>query len=971
MLNTDISMLIDTGSDVTLLSSEVFKELNISKSLLKGVSNQLTTADGDSLEVMGRTTIPLCLGGNDFEHSVIVAGLGGLSGILGMDFLCTNRVSIDTAEGRLKSPKFEVKLKRHATFNNVCARVHLTDTVHIPAKSEVFVEGEIRGNFYGKPEGCLEPLPEFKGDTHLLMPKSVVNLSKSKVIFSILNPTADPRILKKNVQVGSVQPIEQVLNCNLESRNQINDNFTLPEIVIPEHLQPLVERCSEKLSAEERKRLESVIYQYADIFVGPDGKLGHTDLVRHEIDTGDTYPTREDPFILDTDASLYGIGAVLSQVQNGEERVIAYGSKTLSRSQIKYCTTYRELLAVVVFVKQFKHYLYGRNFLLRTDHSSLVWLKNFKEPEGMVARWISLLDTYDMTIQHRKGNAHGNADALSRVPRRRCKRDNCSECISNMPCTVSAINSNSGDSEQPTSKTKIVSDSNWVQQWGAEDIRRLQHKDSNIATVLHYLTHSTEKPQISTPDQDMSALLRQWDLLFIRDDLLCRKFFEIDGSVTNQLVAPRELRKDIMLQLHNNRTAGHLGREKTLNKVRSRFYWPCMTSDISRWCQTCPSCAKRKRGPGKGKYPMQHYTVTRPLECIAIDIMGPLPQTDNDNEYIMVIGDYFSKWKEAYALKNHTAQAVADKLVTEFICRFGAPTRIHTDQGREFESNLFSEICKLLGVEKSRTTPYRPQSDGMVEKYNHTAQNMLAMYVDENRTDWDDHLPFIMMAYRAAVHESTKCTPNLIMLGREVCLPIDIIAGTPPSETEFECPIKYVEWIKDAMQESFAFAHEKLEASFLRQKRFYDVKLKIRSFEKDQLVWYWYPPHAKRKLGVGWTGPYKIIRKISEVTYQIESSLTKKMKIVHVDHLKRVEGNGFKNELSNVDSSLATLMDQGSLEHVNLNTEEHHSVSYTEDETVLDNCTVKNNMNKDNVVHNSPKYSTRGRLIRPKLQFSL
>ncbi|VDI38300.1 Hypothetical predicted protein [Mytilus galloprovincialis] len=511
-----------------------------------------------------------------------------------MDFLCTNRVSIDTAEGRLKSPKFEVKLKRHATFNNVCARVHLTDTVHIPAKSEVFVEGEIRGNFYGKPEGCLEPLPEFKGDTHLLMPKSVVNLSKSKVIFSILNPTADPRILKKNVQVGSVQPIEQVLNCNLESRNQINDNFTLPEIVIPEHLQPLVERCSEKLSAEERKRLESVIYQYADIFVGPDGKLGHTDLVRHEIDTGDSkpikLPLRRLP-IMQRDIAEAEINKMLNQ--------------------------------------------------------------------GIIE------------------------------PR---------------------------DSKQPTPNTKIVSDSNWVQQWGAEDIRRLQHKDSNIATVLHYLTHSTEKPQISTPDQDMSALLRQWDLLFIRDDLLCRKFFEIDGSVTNQLVAPRELRKDIMLQLHNNRTAGHLGREKTLNKVRSRFYWPCMTSDISRWCQTCPSCAKRKRGPGKGKYPMQHYTVTRPLECIAIDIMGPLPQTDNDNEYIMVIGDYFSKWKEAYALKNHTAQAVADKLVTEFICRFGAPTRIHTDQGREFESNLFSEICKLLGVEKSRTTPYRPQSDGMVEK---------------------------------------------------------------------------------------------------------------------------------------------------------------------------------------------------------------------------------------------------------------
>ncbi|CAC5405106.1 unnamed protein product [Mytilus coruscus] len=108
--------------------------------------------------------------------------------------------------------------------------------------SKLIEEGEIRGDFYGKQEGCLEPLAEFKGDIHLLMPKSGVNLSKSKVVFSILNPTSDQRILKKNVQVGSVQPIEQVLNCNLESNSLINENINLPEIVLPEHLQPLVER---------------------------------------------------------------------------------------------------------------------------------------------------------------------------------------------------------------------------------------------------------------------------------------------------------------------------------------------------------------------------------------------------------------------------------------------------------------------------------------------------------------------------------------------------------------------------------------------------------------------------------------------------------------------------------------------------------------------------------------------------------
>lgn len=137
------------------------------------------------------------------------------------------------------------------------------------------------------------------------------------------------------------------------------------------------------------------------------------------------YPSQNEPFKLDTDASAYGVGAILSQIQNGKEDVIVYGSKTLSRSQMGYCTTYRELLAEVTFVKQFKHYLYGRPFLIGTAHASLLWLKNFKEPEGLLARLISLLETYDFTIQHRKVCHHGNADDLSRKPRKSRKRENC------------------------------------------------------------------------------------------------------------------------------------------------------------------------------------------------------------------------------------------------------------------------------------------------------------------------------------------------------------------------------------------------------------------------------------------------------------------------------------------------------------------------------------------------------------------
>ena len=151
------------------------------------------------------------------------------------------------------------------------------------------------------------------------------------------------------------------------------------------------------------------------------------------------YPNNEGKFILDTDASLYGVGGVLSQIQNGEEKVIAYGSKTLSSSQQNYCTTMRELLAVVIFIQQFHSFLWGRDFTLRTDHASLQWLCNFKEMSGMLARWMSVLGNYSFTIEHRKGNIHLNADGLSRIPPKRCKNLECSDCSMDKEACICVI----------------------------------------------------------------------------------------------------------------------------------------------------------------------------------------------------------------------------------------------------------------------------------------------------------------------------------------------------------------------------------------------------------------------------------------------------------------------------------------------------------------------------------------------------
>lgn len=168
----------------------------------------------------------------------------------------------------------------------------------------------------------------------------------------------------------------------------------------------------------------------------------------------------------------------------------------------------------------------------------------------------------------------------------------------------------------------------------------------------------------------------------------------------------------------------------------------------------------------------------------------------------------------------HTAYTVADKLCTEFLCKYGVPQVIHTDQGRDFESLLFSSPCKNIAVEKTRTTPYRPQSDGMIERFNRTLQDMLSALVNENCDDWDIHLPYIMMGYRATLHKSTNCSPNLLMMSREVSLPIDIMMGLPPNIPDDKCPVMYIECLKNTMRNAFNFANKHLQSALQRQSQY-------------------------------------------------------------------------------------------------------------------------------------------------------
>ena len=219
-------------------------------------------------------------------------------------------------------------------------------------------------------------------------------------------------------------------------------------------------------------------------------------------------------------------------------------------------------------------------------------------------------------------------------------------------------------------------------------------------------------------------------------------------------------------------------------------------------------CASRKSPSTKRRAPLQSDLTGCPLQRVAMDILGPLPLTDRGNKYVLVVGDYFTKWVEAYAMPNMEAGTVAELFVSRFVCQFGVPDVLHTDQGRNFESALLKEVCQLLGVVKTRTTPYHPQSDGLVQRFNRTLLNLLSMAASENERDWDLHIPMVMMAYRTSVQESTRCTPFYLMFGREGRLPADVMFRLPSSPMQVN---KYAQGMRFRMEQAYQLVRDRLQ----------------------------------------------------------------------------------------------------------------------------------------------------------------
>jgi len=573
-------------------------------------------------------------------------------------------------------------------------------------------------------------------------------------------------------------------------------------------------------------------------------------------------PCDEGQFILDTDASDHGIGAVLSQKQNGEEKVLCFSSRLYANAELNYCVTRKELLAVVFFVKQFKQYLLGREFLVRTDHAALHWLRRTPEPIGQQGRWLEILEGFTFTIEHRPGRLHTNADALSRRPCRQCTMCGNTVILNDLNLEKSAV-------------VSFVTVSNGA--WSPEQLRHAQTQDNDLEFIIEAKNTSLEPPPWETvvgASKVTKAYWIMWTTLEFHDRVLYRRY-PPSGTRKSflQIILPASYRKQFIEQVHAGFTGCHLGEKRTLEQVRQKAFWIGWTADVREFCKSCDACCSYWRGKAPRQGPLQKMSTGEPWERVGVDVTGPHPKSTSGHVYILTLMDYFTKWCEAFPMWNQEASTIAGILVDRVFSRFGTPLQILTDRGSNFESSLFQSLCKRLGIDHIRTTAYHPSTNGMIERFHRTLNTMLAKMVNESQRNWDQLLPSALAAYRATVHETTGFTPNMLFLGRETFGPIDILLGSPRDDTMTMNIHNFVEERTERMKLSYDIVRKHLESCAVTSKRYYDMRVRPQTFETGSWVWMFYP---RRRIGKSpkwqrfYTGPYLVIKQLSPVTYHIQ-----------------------------------------------------------------------------------------------------
>jgi transposase InsO family protein len=472
------------------------------------------------------------------------------------------------------------------------------------------------------------------------------------------------------------------------------------------------------------------------------------------------------PFILHVDASSYGLGAVLYQRRAGQLRVIAYASRSLKPSETHYSAYKLEFLALKwAITDKFSDYLYGNRCEVWTDSNPLTYVLTSARLDATGHRWLARLAAFDFSLHYKPGKTNQDADAMSRLPgdvsnhavRAVCRMTTVPGYIDKMAAAPSVMQ----DVTPPASSVMSPIDS-----------RKAQEDDPIVNEVLKRKLAKEEPPKWDKSTKpELVKFFQQWDNLAVVESVLCHQTgIEDDRSL--RLVVPAKLRTKVMHALHDR--MAHPGRDKTYALISERFYWPGMRRDVQKKVSSCKRCVCRKAST---QYPPTiPITTTEPLELVCCDYL--LVEPSAGYEHLLVITDHFTKFARVVPTRNESAKTTAKALLEHFINLYGYPRRLHSDQGRCFESRVTKEMCKLTGMSKSRTTPYHPEGNGACERFNRTLLKMLGTLTKEQKPRWKEHLNSLVYAYNATPHRTTGFSPYELLFGRKPPLPIDLELGT-------------------------------------------------------------------------------------------------------------------------------------------------------------------------------------------------
>jgi len=588
-----------------------------------------------------------------------------------------------------------------------------------------------------------------------------------------------------------------------------------------------------------------------------------------------SFPNYEAPFILCTDASALGLGAVLMQRDAcGKNRVIAYASRTLNHAESNYSVTHQEALAVIWALKHFRDIILGYPITVHTDHVAVTELFKGRNLTGRVARWNVTVQEFNPTFKYLPGRANVVADALSR----------------NIP--VGTVTENTADE---------------IRNFNLKELANAQRQHGVWSKVMYVLESGDETSLPDLPVPFSQFFLSQ-------DGVLCRHCPHKKNPVS-QFVIPESYVPIILRLTHDEVLAGHPGKERTLSAARKHYFWPTMRIDIDAHIDGCVKCAQHKGTVPKPAPILEYPPPERPWDVVAIDLLQ-LPASHQGSKYVLVCVDHFSRYVVLAPLKDKTAGAVAHALITTLFCPYSTPRVLLSDNGAEFRNALLNEICRQFNIKQTFTVTYHPASNGLVERANRKILDVLRPVVSGLLDIWEDWLPHVAACINGSVCESTGKSPFYIVYGMEKRLPYDLL-DSPQN------PVYNMEDYAKSQLNLFSNIHKDVQKRLLASKAAMNSQQHRRSspvkFQMGDSVMVRVPERSS-KLSAKFVGPRLIVNQLQGNKFELFDPLLNTLETVHSDRLKGT------NVKLNVDlAATAKLCDATRLDTPNSQTNPTHT----------------------------------------------